>query len=623
MKCTRMLASALALAASVVAVPMGAAVTHAATSDLVGTVTFSQDCSFPLGAGVTFDGKNLWYSCDNSSPDLYRADPTTGQVTASYNVAGGLGALAYDAGRNAIWAGFGVGTGGGGMSDPNYVPGAGDIILIPLDSNKNAVVSSATLKVTASDADVSNCSPAPIDGLAYDASNDSLYIAPECSSTIYRYSTSGNELGTLSWYGGNDPTCNGSAGGLAVGGSALLEASNQCNTIWAVDKNTGNLLYNFSTAVSGDPNSRGLGLTCDDTTFGKDVVWSKEASSPMRAHAFEIPAGSCVPGGGSAQVATKISYTGATSGDYDDASTLSATLTTASGSAVANAPVTFYVGSQHCAGTTNSSGSASCSMTLSQRAGSYTLSASYAGDASHAGSGTTGSFTVNQEETTLTPSSGTLNIVHFGPATLQSTLTEDGSAPISGRPVVMTLGGVTGSQSCTGFTNNAGVARCTINSVTLALGPQAVTATFSGDNFYKASSDPDTAIVYANLSSGTFVLGDKSATMNAAVTFWGARWARQNSFSGGAAPMGHFGFADQVSSKPITCGSTWTMKPGMSARPPATVPSYMAVAVSSSVTRSGGSTTGKVARVVIVKVNSTSMSSPGSAGTGKVVGVVC
>ncbi|HEY5987769.1 MAG TPA: hypothetical protein VIV12_15545 [Streptosporangiaceae bacterium] len=66
----------------------------ATTGDLVGTVKFSQDCGSGLGVGIAFDGTNLWISCHASVPDLLRANPTTGAVDATYNITGGLGALA-------------------------------------------------------------------------------------------------------------------------------------------------------------------------------------------------------------------------------------------------------------------------------------------------------------------------------------------------------------------------------------------------------------------------------------------------------------------------------------------------------------------------------------------------
>ena len=78
------------LALGVTARPLPA---FAANGDLVQQTNFAQACGSGIGVGIAFDGKNLWYSCYASSPDLYKADPITGAVLASYTVAGGLGAL--------------------------------------------------------------------------------------------------------------------------------------------------------------------------------------------------------------------------------------------------------------------------------------------------------------------------------------------------------------------------------------------------------------------------------------------------------------------------------------------------------------------------------------------------
>ena len=98
----------------------------------LGQVTFGTACAkdgggSSVGTGITFDGTNLWYSCydarHTSSNDLYKASPTTGAVIAGYKIAGGLGAIAYDASRNVIWAG----EGGGNFTN--------QVLEIPLDAS--------------------------------------------------------------------------------------------------------------------------------------------------------------------------------------------------------------------------------------------------------------------------------------------------------------------------------------------------------------------------------------------------------------------------------------------------------------------------------------------------------
>lgn len=238
---------------------------QAANGTLLGQVTFSSPCS---GVGIAFDGTNLWYSCWASSPDLLRADAKTGQVTASYSMNGGLGALAYDAGRNAIWAGWGAGQ-------------TASVYLIPLDSAKNA--QTKQLKFTTTGAVVCDLD----DGLAYDQQDDTLYISDDCSTSIHHYSTSGTELNAFPWAGN---ACYNS--GLAVGGNLLYEGSDGCTHIWAVDKTSKAQQFDFSS-----PGTRDEDLECDSHTFsGKTVMWSKDAYNSS-AYAFEIPLGSCNAGG--------------------------------------------------------------------------------------------------------------------------------------------------------------------------------------------------------------------------------------------------------------------------------------------------------------------------------------
>jgi len=120
---------------------------------------------------------------------------------------------------------------------------------------------------------------------------------------IHHYDTSGNHIldgpngtGDSTWAG---TSCYNS--GLGLGGTDLYEGSDGCSHVWVANKTNPSVsTFDFSTIVAGDPNFRDEALTCDPNTFagiGKQVMWSKEAYSPMRAHAYEIPAGSCGFGG--------------------------------------------------------------------------------------------------------------------------------------------------------------------------------------------------------------------------------------------------------------------------------------------------------------------------------------
>jgi hypothetical protein len=124
----------------------------------------------------------------------------------------------------------------------------------------------------------------------------------------------------------------------------------------------------------------------------------------------------------------------------------------------------------------------------------------------------------------------------------------------------------------------------------------------------------------ATANSAQFVIGDRNAIVGNTVTFWGAQWAKDNSLSGSPAPDAFKGFIDTV---PAGCGGSWMSRPGNSSQPPATVPPFIAVIASSTITKSGAAITGDTAKVVIVRTNPGYGPSPGQIGTGTVVAVVC
>jgi len=321
-----------------------------------------------------------------------------------------------------------------------------------------------------------------------------------------------------------------------------------------------------------------------------------------------------LPAGSPLQTATTLQYTGATTGDYRDSTTLSAELVDASGTPLAGQQVTLSMGAQACSATTNAGGIASCAITVSQPQGTYPVLVSFAGSGIYLPSSATASFAVTREQTTVV--AGTVGaVLRVGTLTLTGTLLEDGETPITGRALTLTLG----SKNCTAITNAVGVATCTVPG-TDPLGPTAVTASFAGDSFYLAANASGSALLYALAGGGgTFVVGDQSA--NGGVTFWGAKWSKLNRVSGGAAPDAFKGYALVA---PTQCGVRWTTGPGNSPDPPAgPLPAYMAVIVTSSVTKSGPSISGTTTHIVVVKTDAGYKDDPGHAGTGTVVATVC
>jgi hypothetical protein len=231
-------------------------------------------------------------------------------------------------------------------------------------------------------------------------------------------------------------------------------------------------------------------------------------------------------------------------------------------------------------------------------------------------------ITVTKQDTTLHYTGPTV-ILNAGNVTLTALLREEDVVPIQGRTVSFTLG----AQGCSGLTNAAGIASCTIL-VSATLGASIpITATFAGDAFYLPSSDSTTAVVFAFPSRGVFVIGDTSAAGGGTQTWWGSAWSNVNVLSGAVAPSSFKGFAGTVtlptSTPPAACGSPWSTSGGSSPPPTLVVPSYMGVVVASTATKQGNTIAGDTVKIVVVRVDAGYQPNSGSPGTGTIVGTFC
>jgi len=197
------------------------------------------------------------------------------------------------------------------------------------------------------------------------------------------------------------------------------------------------------------------------------------------------------------------------------------------------------------------------------------------------------------------------------------TATVVATAPGSGTPngVVTFLEGTT--VLGTGTLNAAGVA--TFTTTTLSNGPHTITAVYNGvNNYLTSTSNAVSKLIYSFATGGgTFVIGDKNAILNATVNFWGSQWEKTNQLTGGASNASFKGFA--ITPAVPTVGATFTSAPGNSAPPPAGVPQYLGVIVTSKVTKSGSNITGTIVKMVIVKVDPGYAGDPGHAGNGKII----
>ncbi|HEY1420089.1 MAG TPA: PKD domain-containing protein, partial [Candidatus Dormibacteraeota bacterium] len=319
-----------------------------------------------------------------------------------------------------------------------------------------------------------------------------------------------------------------------------------------------------------------------------------------------------------------LTYSGATSGDFNDPALIAATLTSSlTGHPIPGTQVNLTIagsgGNQGCAATTDASGLASCLLTITLPSGSYTVSAASSQTDLVAAASTSAQFIVTVEEASLTYT-GPQAVAAGKPQTFSAALVEDATTPISGRTLVFTLGSGGAAQTCSATTDQSGVAACSI-AVAQALGPTPLSITFGSDGFYAAASANATVIVFAYVAGGSFVIGDRATDAGGSVTFWGANWKKANPLSGGTPPSDFLGFENSTA-LPV-CGEGWNGEPGTSGGPPASLPAYIAVIVSSQVTRSGAILNGDTLHIVIVQVAPGYANYPGRAGTGTIVAVLC
>jgi len=184
--------------------------------------------------------------------------------------------------------------------------------------------------------------------------------------------------------------------------------------------------------------------------------------------------------------------------------------------------------------------------------------------------------------------------------------------------------------SCTLAEANPGVASCQVSytpsaTSTTPVRYDAITVTYNGDYLHSESSGSQSVQVLSIglLASGSFVIGDRHATVGATVNYWGAFWPLFNPLSGGPAPLFFGGFVANTPHNPPQCGDAWSTGLDDSFEPPKSVPSLMAVAVSSSITLSHWAFHGNTVKVVVVKTNPGYSPNPLHPGKGTVVAEIC
>jgi len=131
--------------------------------------------------------------------------------------------------------------------------------------------------------------------------------------------------------------------------------------------------------------------------------------------------------------------------------------------------------------------------------------------------------------------------------------------------------------------------------------------------------------VVANFALGVplFVIGDVEAHgINTNVNFWGAQWWKNNSMSG-FVDKGVASFKGYATTADNVCGGSWISRVGNSPPPPATIPRFINIIVTSTVVKSGPDIGGTIVQILTVDQDGGYGPNPGHDGNGKVVSIAC
>ena len=176
---------------------------------------------------------------------------------------------------------------------------------------------------------------------------------------------------------------------------------------------------------------------------------------------------------------------------------------------------------------------------------------------------------VTHEETAITYTGPSIAVSGMS-FTMSANLTTDGG-PLGGRAVLMTLGSGSTAQSCTGTTNAAGIASCTIANVNQTAGSVPITVSFAGDAYYRPAErlgnrDRPRHRLQGEAGSSSVTSRPVRRPPATQVNFWGSQTWKTNQFSGvNNAPASMKGYIDNAPS--YTCGAAWTSDPGNSSQP--------------------------------------------------------
>lgn len=246
---------------------------NAAAGDIIGNVNLPV-LGFGVSAGVDCIG-NVYYT-NNGQNNLYVMDkdgtllntlPTT---DASTGASRDFDEIAWDQSRGIFWA---------------QLHGSNPVDVFQLDP--------ATGVATFAFTSVTNSLGFFRDGIAYDGTDDTLWITGDVSTTIEHYQADGTYLGQITPKNASGANL-GTISGVMVGaGDLLYLGQNGLIEIVQVKKSDGSFIASFASPGG----ARDEGLECDPVNFAPTLaLWSRDVNNFMSV--IEIEEGTCLCGGG-------------------------------------------------------------------------------------------------------------------------------------------------------------------------------------------------------------------------------------------------------------------------------------------------------------------------------------
>ncbi len=263
------------------------------------------------------------------------------------------------------------------------------------------------------------------------------------------------------------------------------------------------------TVGSGSSAQRCSGTTNSAGQVSCHICWFNQSASPLPVTVTYggngYYSGSSTSQSVTVNTPTSLSVSAVT-GATGQPATLTGTLANrVTGWGISGQTVTLTLnGNESCTATTGYNGKASCSVTPSETAGIYSVTGTFDGNTTTSPQllPSTGhnNFVITPAPTNVTYT-GATTAANGSSITLSSTLTSNGT-PLSGQPVVMTLGTGRTAQSCTATTDSGGAASCSIASVNQVFGSVSVTVTYAG-NSHDQSASTSSTVKISNCGSGS------------------------------------------------------------------------------------------------------------------------